>query len=99
MVFSLSINCNLTWKLPSYTRVVFPQAGQDSYKFMPVDIIAILNFKLNKDHDKVKYEFFIKSDENALMTKNLQFTFIELPNHKTSTPRRRRGLTSSAGSR
>ena len=57
-------------------------AGQDSYDFMPVYMIAILNFRLNKGHDKVKYEYFIKSDENELMTKNLQFTFIELPNHR-----------------
>ena len=56
--------------------------GQDSYDFMPVYMIAILNFRLNKEHDKVKYEYFIKSDENELMTKNLQFTFIELPNHR-----------------
>ena len=57
-------------------------AGQDSYKFMPVYMIAILNFRLNENHDKVKYEYFIKSDENELMTQNLQFTFIELPNHR-----------------
>ena len=49
---------------------------------MPVYMIAILNFRLNKEHDRVKYEYFIKSDENELMTKNLQFTFIELPNHR-----------------
>ena len=63
------------------------EAGADSYDFLPVYVINILNFKMDKcdDHSDVKtvYRLYEESS-HRLLTDRVTFIFIELPRFKKS---------------
>ena len=63
------------------------EAGADSYGFLPVYVINILNFKMDKydDHSDVKTVYRLyEENSHRLLTDRVTFIFIELPRFKKS---------------
>ena len=64
------------------------EAGADSYDFLPVYVINILNFKMDKHSDckdvKTVYRLY-EENSHRLLTDRVTFIFIELPRFNKST--------------
>ena len=63
------------------------EAGANNYDFLPVYVVNILDFKMDKssDNDEVKTVFRLYEEStHALLTNRITFIFIELPKFKKS---------------
>ncbi len=63
------------------------EKGGDSYVFMPVYYIGLMDFSFHKDSDgKFLYRYeLVERDSGELMTGRLRYYFLELPNVKSIT--------------
>ena len=58
--------------------------GQDTYWFMPVYVIGLMNFRLHDEPGTVEYRYRLQREgSDEVMTNRLTYIFIELPNHRS----------------
>lgn len=73
-----------------YARAIFNSSfgiqeqisfGERNYLYKPVYFIGIMNFCFHKDSDRVVFRYRLREDDSGeLMSENLQYIFVELPN-------------------
>ena len=58
------------------------------YRFPPVYFVGVMDFSIHKGSDRVMFRFNLREETSGeLMTGDLQFIFLELPNcHRALTP-------------
>lgn len=59
------------------------EASGDDYGFMPVYVIALMNFREHDEPGTVEYRYRLQREgRDELMTDRLTYIFLELPNHR-----------------